>query len=111
VIHGVPEPEFYLVGGYLKEGTTRHDIDIVGVFNDHAFEILFGYTHKTLMADYKKTPHPEKLEKYKTSCRVMSWALTSMFGKYVDFKWGVASMLIGEPKVNLHLKADLTMYL
>jgi len=111
VSHGVPEPEFYLVGGYLKEGTTRHDIDIVGVFDAHAFEILFGYTHKTLMDDYKKKPYPEKLEKYRTSCRAMCWALTSMFGKYVDFKWIPPSLLRDEPRVRLYIEADVTMYL
>ena len=107
----VPTPEFYLVGGYLKEGTTRRDIDIVGVFDDHAFDLLFGYTHKTLMQDYKKKPRPEKLERYKTSCRVMSWALTYMFGSYVDFKWVPPSMLDYEPRVRLHIKPDVTMYL
>jgi len=63
------------------------------------------------MEDYKKTPYPEKLMKYKTSCRVMSWALTYMFGKYVDFKWIPPSMLRNEPKIRLHLEADVTMYL
>lgn len=106
----VPLPDFYLVGGYLREDSTRHDIDIVGVFDDGAFNLLFGYNHKTLMKAYKMKPYPEKLERYILSCRVMSWALTSMFGKYVDFKWITPSMLYN-PHEKLHLEMDVTMYL
>lgn len=109
----MPYPTFYLVGGYLRDDTPRHDIDIVGVYDDHAFETLFGYTHKTLMQDYKKKPYPEKLEGYRSSCRAMSWALSSLFGKYVDFKWITSSMLLPDPKphIRLHLTLDVTMYL
>lgn len=109
----VPLPKFYLVGGYLRDDTPRHDIDIVGVLDDNAFKYLFGYDHKSLLEAYKQKPPSEKFIKYKTCNRVTSWVLTLLFKKYVDFKWVPPSMLHipNDPHLELHLEADVTMYL
>ena len=105
----VPPVKFYLVGGYLEEKTSRKDIDIMGVLQEKDFEMTFGYTHQSLQKAYREEK-TEQLERYLKSNRITGWTLTNLFNKKVDFKWIPPTMLYN-PKVELHLEADVTMYL
>jgi hypothetical protein len=82
----------------------------VGVLGENAFKHAFSYTHEELMEDYQKKPYPEKLERYILCNRLTSWLLSSIFPKYVDFKWILPTMLYN-PHIEIHLEVDVTMYL
>ena len=106
----VPPVNLYLVGGYIKDGSTRKDIDILGILSQEDFELTFGYTHETLHRAFKEEQHTAKFKIYMMANRTTGWFLTRMFGKRVDFKWNPPTMLY-KPYVLLHLEADVTMYL
>lgn len=106
----VPQVKFYLVGGYLRDDSPRHDVDIVGVLPERVFQLTFGYNHGELMQAYKEESRPDKLERYLTCNKVTGWLLSQLFPKYVDFKWILPSMLY-KPNSELFMEADVTSYL
>ena len=105
----VPPVRYFLVGGYLESDTSRKDIDIMGVLEERTFELTFGYTHQSLQQAYKEES-TERLRRYLHANKITGWALSSLFGKKVDFKWIPPTMLYN-PCEELHLEADVTMYL
>lgn len=106
----VPPINLYLVGGWLREDSTRKDIDIMGVLQERDFEMTFGYNHQSLQEAYKTEKDTDKFKRYTMANRVTGWLLSQYFDRRVDFKWIPPSMLY-KPNVELHLEADVTMYL
>ena len=105
----VPPIIYYLVGSNLRE-TSTHDIDVVAVLPKRDFMLTFGYDHKELMKAYKEESRTEKFEKYLLANKMAGWALSPLFPVKVDFKWILPTMLYN-PNIELHLEADVTMYL
>jgi hypothetical protein len=106
----VPTIKYYLVGGYLRGDSPRHDVDIVGVLEDGWFRRAFGFSHLELMEAYKEKPHGDKLEKYLLCNKIMGWVLTQIFSERVDFKWILPTMLY-KPSLPLKLELNVLMYL
>ena len=106
----VPPINLYLVGGWLREDSTRKDIDIIGVLEERDFTMTFGYTHQTLQEAYKTEKDTEKFKRYITANRVTGWLLSQYFDKRVDFKWVPPTMLY-KPHVKLDIELDVIMYL
>jgi len=106
----VPPVRLCLVGGYLKEGTSRKDIDINGVLSENDFDLAFGYTHTSLQEAYKDSVRSEKFKRYIQSNTVTGWALSGVFGKHVDFKW-IPSTMLYTPYADLNIELDVTDYI
>lgn len=105
----VPPIRYYLVGGWLRDDSSRKDVDIVGVMNRVDFDLTFGYTHESLQEAYKQD-RDDKFKRYALCNTITGYLLSYMLKKKVDFKWIPESMLY-KPNVELHLEADLTSYL
>ena len=106
----VPQVRYYLVGGYLRDDSPRHDVDIVGVLNEGVFKHIFGYNHRELMQAYREKPYSEQLQRYLACNRTMGWGLSVLFKDQVDFKWILPTMLY-KPHVELSIEADVTIEL
>jgi hypothetical protein len=102
----VPPVKYWLVGGYVHEGTTRKDIDIMAVLEPREFELAFGYDHASLMDAFKEEPRHWKLKRYLNANRMSGWTLAKLFGKKVDFKWALPTMLYGR-RVELNIELDV----
>lgn len=105
----VPPVKLCIVGGYLQNGSLK-DIDIVGVLSERDYMLTFGYTHESLQEAYKTERDTERFKRYIQSNRVTGWALTTFFGKKVDFKWIPPSMLYN-PYVELNIELNVCDYI
>lgn len=106
----VPTVKYYLIGGYLREDSTKKDIDIVGVITERDFDLAFGLNHQELMDAYKERIRGHKIERYIQANKIAGWILSQVFGKRVDFKWALPSMLY-TPYMPLDITLDVTEYI
>ena len=106
----VPPIKYYLIGGYLREDSTKKDIDIVGVMGERDFDLAFGLNHQELMDAYKEIIRGQKLERYIQANKIAGWVLSQFFGKRVDFKWCLPSMLYA-PYMSLDITLDVNEYI
>lgn len=100
----VPPVTFYMVGSAIR-GEEPRDIDIIGALHKNEFRKIYGYTHEEFMKAVNMEDPPQAIVNWKRDCKMCGVLLSSIFGRYVDFKWLSESMAY-EPKKEIDLCFD-----